>query len=193
MTMQQDATLAYTASDQMPAAPLSVQGRATERSLEDMCTDHQCYVSSGSIRKDAQKFFNCISVPIFDIPVSQVIIQLFELNTMQVCPPGLHVMLGSSLRCSICWKLYVVNWIWNWHLIQLISTLSKYTQALQRLPLLQGDLETAQHSQQLVATYVALVHGKENPLAVDLLKQSAAKKKKSVKAIIIQHAQLYSS
>ena len=27
-----------------------------------------------------------------------------------------------------------------------------------------------------VATYVALVHGEENPLAVDLLKQSAAKK-----------------
>ena len=50
---------------------------------------------------------------------------------------------------------------------------------LSRLPLLQGDLETAQHSQEVlqqVATYVALVHGEENPLAVDLLKQSAAKK-----------------
>ena len=103
-----------------------------------MCTDHQCYVSSGSIRKDAHKFFNCISVPIFDIPVSQV----FELNTMQVCPPGLHIILGIFTKC---WKLYVVNWIWNWHLIQLISTLSnfsKYSQALQRLPLLQGDLKT---------------------------------------------------
>ena len=47
------------------------------------------------------------------------------------------------------------------------------------LPLLQGDLETAQHSQEVlqqVAKYVALVHGEENPLALDLLKQSAAKK-----------------
>ena len=60
------------------------------------------------------------------------------------------------------------------------SNFSKYSQALQRLPLLQGDLKTAQHSQQVlqqVATYVALVHGEKNPLAVDLLKQSAAKKK----------------
>ena len=59
------------------------------------------------------------------------------------------------------------------------SNFSKYSQALQRLPLLQGDLKNAQHSQQvlqLVAAYVALVHGEENPLAVDLLKQSAAKK-----------------
>ncbi|KAL5491856.1 hypothetical protein EMCRGX_G017221 [Ephydatia muelleri] len=65
------------------------------------------------------------------------------------------------------------------------SNFSKYSQALQRLPLLQGDLKTAQHSQQVlqqVATYVALVHGEKNPLAVDLLKQSAAKKK-SVKAL----------
>ena len=50
---------------------------------------------------------------------------------------------------------------------------------LSRLPLLQGDLETAQHSQEVlqqVATYVTLVHEEEIPLAVDLLKQSAAKK-----------------
>ena len=50
---------------------------------------------------------------------------------------------------------------------------------LSRLPLLQGDLETAQHSQEVlqqVATYVTLVHGEEICLAVDLLKQSAAKK-----------------
>ena len=58
-------------SEQM-VIPLSVRGHATERSREDMCADHQRYISSGSIRKDAQKFFNCISVPIFDIPISQV-------------------------------------------------------------------------------------------------------------------------
>eukprot|EP00731_Ephydatia_muelleri_P000541 Em0001g541a len=56
--------------DQM-ATPLSIRGHATERSLEGMSADHQCYISSGSIKKDAQKFFNCISVPIFDIPIVQ--------------------------------------------------------------------------------------------------------------------------
>ena len=47
---------------------------------------------------------------------------------------------------------------------------------LSRLPLLQGDLETAQHSQE-VLQQVAAVHGEEIPLAVDFLKQSAAKKR----------------
>ena len=170
------------------ATPLSVRGHATERSLEDMCTDHQCYISSGSIRKDAQKFFNCISVPIFDIPVSQVNksnITIIWFNTMQVCPPGLHIMLGiftkmfhllEALCCQLDLELASHTTDFD------SSNFSKYSQALQRLPLLQGDLKTAQHSQEVlqqVATYVALVHGEENPLAaaVDLLKQSAAKKK----------------
>ncbi|KAL5477300.1 hypothetical protein EMCRGX_G024078 [Ephydatia muelleri] len=144
--------------------PLSVQGHATEWSLEDMCTDHQCYVSSGSIRKDAQKFFNCISV----------------------CPPGLHIMLGiftkmfhllKALCCQLDLELAS-------HTITTDFNFSKYSQALQRLPLLQGDLKTdSREVLQQVAIYVALLHGEENPLAVDLLKQFAAKKK-SVKALL---------
>eukprot|EP00731_Ephydatia_muelleri_P010229 Em0005g815a len=81
-----------------------------------------------------KKFFNCISVPIFDIPI----VQFFQV------------------------------------------------QALQRLPLLQVDLENAQHAQEVlqqVATYVALVNGEKKTLAVDLLKQST-EKKKSVKALL---------
>ncbi|KAL5463678.1 hypothetical protein EMCRGX_G032597 [Ephydatia muelleri] len=112
-------------SDQM-ATPLSVRGHATERSLEDMCTDHQCYISSGSIRKDAQKFFNCISVPIFDIPVSQ----MFHLLEALCCQLDLELASRTTDFDS--------------------SNFSKYSQALQRLPLLQGDLKTAQHSQQVL-------------------------------------------
>ena len=108
--------------------------------------------------------------------------QLFEFNTMQVCPPGLHIMLGiftkmfhllEALCCQLDFELASCTTDFD------SSNFSKYSQALQRLPLLQGDLKTAQHSQQVlqqVATYVALVHGEKNPLAVDLLKQSAAKK-----------------
>ena len=58
-------------SDEM-ATPLSIRGYATRRTLETMCSDHQHYVAAGSIRRDAQKFFNSISLPIFNIPVSQV-------------------------------------------------------------------------------------------------------------------------
>ncbi|KAL5494514.1 hypothetical protein EMCRGX_G015864 [Ephydatia muelleri] len=59
-----------------------VRGHAAQRTLETMRADHQRYVSAGSIKRDAQKSYNCISPPIFDIPVSQV------------CPPGLHITLG---------------------------------------------------------------------------------------------------
>ncbi|KAL5486459.1 hypothetical protein EMCRGX_G018937 [Ephydatia muelleri] len=65
------------------------------------------------------------------------------------------------------------------------SSFSKYSQALQRLPLLQVDLENAKHAQEVlqqVATYVASVNGEKKTLAVDLLKQST-EKKKSVKAL----------
>ena len=97
---------------------------------------------------------------------------------------------GSSLRCSICWKLYACCQL-DLELTSQItdfnsSSFSKYSQVLQRLPLFQADLETAQHAHEVlqqVATYVALVHGKKNPLAVDLLKQSAAKKR-PVKALV---------
>ena len=66
------------------------------------------------------------------------------------------------------------------------SSFSKYSQALQRLPLLQVDLKNAKHAQEVlqqVATYVALVNGEKKPLAVDLLKKST-EKKKSVKALV---------
>ncbi|KAL5515286.1 hypothetical protein EMCRGX_G000435 [Ephydatia muelleri] len=53
------------------ATPLSVRGHAAQ-TLETMRADHQRYVSAGSIKRDAQKFYNCISPPIFDIPVSQL-------------------------------------------------------------------------------------------------------------------------
>ena len=108
---------------------------------------------------------------------------------MQVCPPGLHIMLGiftkmfhllEALCCQLDLELARQTTDFD------SSSFSKYSQALQRLSVLQAELENTQHSQEVlqqVATYVALVHGEKNPLAVDLLKQSA-EKKKSVKALV---------
>ena len=100
---------------------------------------------------------------------------------MHICPPGLHITLGIFTKMLCCQLDLELASHTN---DSDSSKFSNYSQALQRLPLLQGDLETAQHSQEVlqqVATYVALVHGEENPIAVDLLKQSAAcKKRKSI-------------
>ena len=102
---------------------------------------------------------------------------------MQVCPPGLHIMLGiftkmfhllEALCCQLDLELARQTTDFD------PSSFSKYSQALQRLPVLQADLENAQYSQEVlqqVATYVALVHREKYPLAVDLLKQSAEKKR----------------
>eukprot|EP00731_Ephydatia_muelleri_P012320 Em0006g1214a len=65
------------------------------------------------------------------------------------------------------------------------SSFSKYSQELQNLSFLQAELEKAQQSHeelQNMATYMALVNGEKSPLAVNLVKQSAAKMK-SVKAL----------
>ena len=90
----------------MMATPLSVRGHAAQRTLETMRADHQRYVSAGSIKRDAQKFYNCISPPIFDIPVSQVhtcvsniehITHMHHLNRSVHLASILHWV--SSLKC----------------------------------------------------------------------------------------------
>ncbi|KAL5489078.1 hypothetical protein EMCRGX_G018128 [Ephydatia muelleri] len=173
--------LSGASGSEMMATPLSVRGHAAQRTLETMRADHQRYVSAGSIKRDAQKFYNCISPPIFDIPVSQV------------CPPGLHITLGIftkmfNLLEAVCCNLDLELAL---HATDVdSSSFSKYSLELQNLPLLQAELEEAQQAQEKfrqMVTYVVLVGGAErNPRAVNLLKQ-AADKKKHVKALKLPH------
>ncbi|KAL5475984.1 hypothetical protein EMCRGX_G025876 [Ephydatia muelleri] len=136
------------------------------------------YVAAGSIRRDAQKFLNSISLPIFNIPVSQV------------CPPGLHITLGIFTKLfhlleAACHQLDLELALHITDFTGPSSSFSKYSQELQNLSFLQAELEKAQQSHeelQNMATYMALVNGEKSPLAVNLVKQSAAKMK-SVKAL----------
>ena len=52
--------------------PLSARGHAPPRTYESICTDHQRYIASGVSRKQVQHFYNCITEPIFNIPIEQV-------------------------------------------------------------------------------------------------------------------------
>eukprot|EP00731_Ephydatia_muelleri_P033461 Em0030g18a len=107
---------------------------------------------------------------------------------LRVCPPGLHIMLGIFTKLfhmleAVCSQLDLE--LANHTTDVNSSSFFKYSQALQRLLLLQVYLENAKHAQEVlqqVATYVALVNGEKKTLAVDLLKQST-EKKKSVKAL----------
>eukprot|EP00731_Ephydatia_muelleri_P030092 Em0021g615a len=70
------------------------------------------------------------------------------------------------------------------HLHGMKWSFSKYSQELQNLSFLQAELEKAQQSHeelQNMATYMALVNGEKSPLAVNLVKQSAAKMKSKAK------------
>ena len=138
------------------ATPLIVRGHAKERSLEDMCADHQCYVSSGSVKKDAQMFFNCISEPIFDIPVSQV--NESNITIIRVTPyRSAHLVSTSCWGSSLIKMFHLLEALCcqlDWELTSQTtdfdsSSFSKYSQGLQRLPFLQADLETAQHAQEV--------------------------------------------
>ena len=61
--------------------PLSVRGPAPPRTFETISADHQHYIASGVGKKQAQHFYNCISEPIFNIPISQVSKNEFAKNT----------------------------------------------------------------------------------------------------------------
>ena len=52
--------------------PLSARGHAPPRTYESICTDHQRYIASRVSRKQVQHFYNCITEPIFNIPIEQV-------------------------------------------------------------------------------------------------------------------------
>eukprot|EP00731_Ephydatia_muelleri_P018612 Em0011g652a len=68
------------------ATPVSVRGRAPSRTFEAICADHQHYIASEANKQQAKHFHNCITEPIFNIPISQV------------CPPGLHITLGVFIK-----------------------------------------------------------------------------------------------
>ena len=100
-------------------------------SLEDKCADHQCYISSGSSTKDAEKFFNCISSPIvtslFYLQVNDSYI-VFDLH---------HTIF--SLCCSI-YRYKLSAGLWNLPTAVHSCSYSKYSQVLWRLPVLHTDL-----------------------------------------------------
>ena len=107
-----------------------------------------------------------------------------------MCPPGLHITLGIftkifTLLEAVCYNLDLEL---AFHTNDVDSTsFSKYSLELQKLLLLQTELEEAQQAQQhlqQMATYEALVSGEDrSPLSVNLLKQ-AEDTIKHVKALV---------
>ena len=108
--------------------PLSARGHAPPRTYESICTDHQRYIASGVSRKQVQHFYNCITEPIFNIPIEQVnmpfVIIIFLLHnytymhtrtyapTKHTCtrfaPPGFTSHWASLQSFMVCLKMSVM-------------------------------------------------------------------------------------
>ena len=80
----------------------ATRGRFPDRSLETITANYQAFMANGGIRKDAMEYRNCISEPLFNIPISQVYLAhrtCFKFYThKQVCPPGLHMTQGIFMK-----------------------------------------------------------------------------------------------
>ena len=57
--------------DQMQLA-ITTRGRYPERTLESILAHYRSFMADGGIRKKAMQYCNCISEPLFNIPLLQV-------------------------------------------------------------------------------------------------------------------------
>ncbi|KAL5516708.1 hypothetical protein EMCRGX_G002113 [Ephydatia muelleri] len=151
--------------------PLSARGHAPPRTYESICTDHQRYIASGVRRKQVKHFYNCITEPIFNIPIEQV------------CPPGLHITLGIFTKLyglleDECHALDLELVLLSSE--EAHSSFDTYSQELQMLHSLQSELKQAEEAYavlQQMTTYVSLVIGEKDPVTADFFVQCEEKKK----------------
>ena len=186
--------------------PLSARGHAPPRTYE--CTDHQRYIASGVRRKQVKHFYNCITEPIFNIPIEQVnmhLIKYFCITThtgihnirvhihTQVCLPGLHITLGIFTKLyglleDECHALDLELALLSSE--EAHSSFDTYSQELQMLRSLQSELNQAEEAYavlQQMTTYVSLVIGEKDPVTADFFVQCEVKKKYLGKLVSHMH------
>ena len=191
--------------------PLSARGHAPPRTYESICADHQRHIASGVRRKQAQHFYNCITEPIFNIPIEQVNIHfviffciIFHIHAYthinaythihvyihthkthmhKVCPPGLHITVGIFTKLyglleDDCHALDLELALLSYE--DAHSSFDTYSQELQKLRLLQAELEQAEEAyavlQQMTTLCIPGDWG-ERPVTMDFFVQCEKKKK----------------
>eukprot|EP00731_Ephydatia_muelleri_P015665 Em0009g89a len=118
--------------DQMKI-PVDIRGAFEARTLETITQDNLNYMASGGIRSNAQLFHNCISKPIFNIPLSQV------------CLPGLHITPGVFTKIlklleDTCHELDLKLACSSSQIAASSSTFDEYHQEMLRMPSAKEDL-----------------------------------------------------
>ena len=101
--------------------PLSARGHAPPRTYESICTDHQRYIASGVRRKQVKHFYNCITEPIFNVPIEQVNMHFVKyfcitMHTQHThkthvhkgSPPGFTSLWASLQSVMVCLKMSVM-------------------------------------------------------------------------------------
>ena len=176
---------------------LVTRGRFPDRSLETITANYQAFMANGGIRKDAMEYCNCISEPLFNIPISHVSSYIFSTPNMfythkQVCPPGLHMTQGIFMKVfhlledachSYDMQLAFINQPTN-----NTSSFSAYCVELHKLHMLKAKYAECKDELadlEEVMTYVAVCLGKDDSITNSFIKQ-VNEKKQSVKQMVRQ-------
>ncbi|KAL5479256.1 hypothetical protein EMCRGX_G022753 [Ephydatia muelleri] len=158
--------------------PLSVRGYSPTRSLQSIYENYSEYSAAGFPRKDAQFYSNCISEPIWDIPLDQV------------CLPGLHITQGMFTKLFDLLEASCHEWdlklAYHYQRVS-SSTFTTYSAQLQRLQAAKSELEVAKHSKETteqLATYMVLLYGEQSNVVTQYLLQQAEEQRESVDKLI---------
>ena len=113
-------------------------------------------------------------------------------HTYQVCPPGLHITLGIFTKIfelleDECHTLDMELALYSRE--DAHFTFSTYSEALQKLRMLQAELEQTQKTYdalQQMATYASLVIGEKDPVTMDFFRKNDISQATS-KPCMMQH------
>eukprot|EP00731_Ephydatia_muelleri_P013198 Em0007g508a len=160
-------------NDQMNTA-LHARGYASKRSLETIQKGLEGFMANGGKKRTAKQHYNCISDPIFNIPITQV------------CLPGLHSTLGIFTKMfhlleDMCQKYDLQLAAASCEATGTSKVFQKYMDDLRTLQSSQAELACAQESLiilEQITTYSVVKFGESTPLTCNLMQQCSDKRDK---------------
>eukprot|EP00731_Ephydatia_muelleri_P009881 Em0005g467a len=147
--------------------PLSLRKRYPLRSLECIKESHKQFMAAGGKRKKVKNYMNCVTEPIFDIPIDQV------------CLPGLHITQGIFVKIfdlleDACRQLDLQLAYTYTEESSSSSSFTKYAEELHKLQVAKAKLAEAQDAMvtlEEAITYIVIAHGEDSQITEFLMQQ----------------------
>eukprot|EP00731_Ephydatia_muelleri_P003359 Em0001g3359a len=161
------------------AVPLSLRKRYPLRSLKCIKESHKQFMAAGGKRKKVKNYMNCVTEPIFDIPIDQV------------CLPGLHITQGIFVKIfdlleDACHQLDLQLAYTYTEESSSSSSFTKYVEELHKLQVAKAKLAEAQDAMvtlEEAITYIVIAHGEDSEIT-EFLMQQAEDMRQSVEKMV---------